>query len=58
MPLDVYRAVREDPRRFIVVPGHENPEFEEVVERHDRFNVVEKFGAAGRAAERHDTTGD
>ena len=38
--------------------GHENLALERVVERHDRVFVVEKFGTAGRIAERLDTTGD
>lgn len=37
-----YEAVRRNPRRFAILDGHEIPEVEEVVERHDRFLVVEK----------------
>jgi len=37
--------------RFIVLPGHENPEIESVVERHGEFLVVDKFGEAGEIAE-------
>ena len=37
-----YEAVRSNPRRFAILDGHEIPEVEEVVERHDRFLVVEK----------------
>jgi hypothetical protein len=40
-----YEGVRADPRRFAIVDGHELPEVEEVVERHDRYFVVEKTGA-------------
>lgn len=39
---DDYLAVREDSRRFFVVPGHELPEMEDVVERGETFYVVEK----------------
>ena len=39
-----YEAVRGNPRRFAVVAGHELPEVEEAVERHDRYLVVEKRG--------------
>jgi hypothetical protein len=39
-----YEAVRANPRRFAVVEGHELPEVEEVVDRHDRYLVVEKVG--------------
>src|SRR3954454_13499657 len=36
------RAVRASPDHFAVSPGHEHPEFERVVARHLRFDVVEK----------------
>lgn len=37
-----YERVHKDPKRFIVVRGHEVPAIERVVEQHDVFNVVEK----------------
>jgi len=37
-----YEAVRSDPLLFAIVPGHELPEAEDVVERHDRYAVVRK----------------
>jgi hypothetical protein len=37
-----YAGVREDPTRFIVVPGHEITETEHVLERHDGYLVVQK----------------
>ena len=39
-----YERVREDPRRFAIVDGHEILEAEAIVERHDRYLVVEKSG--------------
>ena len=48
---DVYTRVREEPRRFIVIPGHEDPKLERVVERHGDYLIVEKTGAAGEVAE-------
>src|SRR5215210_1058007 len=39
-----YEEVRANPRRFAVLDGHEIPEAEEIVERHDRYLVVEKAG--------------
>ena len=39
---DEYAAVRTNPRRFIVLPGHEILEAEEVVDRQEGFFVVEK----------------
>jgi hypothetical protein len=40
-----YETVRESPRRFAIVDGHEILEAEAIVERHDRYLVVEKSGA-------------
>ena len=53
LPLAVYEAVRANPRRFVVVPGHDN-DFERVVERADGYAIVEKVGQAGRVAEQTD----
>ncbi len=47
----VYARVREEPRRFLVIPGHEEPRLEKVVETHSGFLIVEKTGAAGEVAE-------
>lgn len=49
-----YEAVRADPRRFLVRPGHERDEIERVVERHDGYLVVEKTGGAAEVAQRTD----
>jgi hypothetical protein len=42
MPRDRYRAIRSNPRRFFVRPGHEIPDVEAVVEREETWFVVEK----------------
>jgi hypothetical protein len=39
-----YESIRENPRRFTIVDGHEILEAEEIVERHDRYLVVAKTG--------------
>jgi hypothetical protein len=39
-----YEALRANARRFAVLEGHEIPEVEHVVERSDRYIVVEKAG--------------
>ena len=44
----VYQRVRTHPLLFFVVPGHEDPQIEKVLERTPQYLVVEK---AGRAAE-------
>jgi hypothetical protein len=42
MTLVEYEAVRADPTRFAVKPGHELPEIEVVVEENPTYLVVEK----------------
>jgi hypothetical protein len=37
-----YESVRAHPARFVVLPGHELPDAERVVDRKDGFVVVEK----------------
>jgi hypothetical protein len=39
---DEYERVRARPRRFAIVDGHEIPEVETVIDRNDRYIVVEK----------------
>jgi len=39
-----YEGIRDNPRRFAIVEGHEILEAEEIVERHDRYLVVAKSG--------------
>jgi hypothetical protein len=48
-----YEAIRANPRRFVVVSGHES-DFEHVVDRGGRYSIVEKEGRAGRVAEQTD----
>jgi hypothetical protein len=48
-----YNAVRAHPRRFAIAAGHEVSEIETVVERHDRWAVVEAHDpVAAAVAER------
>jgi hypothetical protein len=49
-----YQEVRAHPRRFAVVIGHELPDVEDVVARHELHLVVEKRGEAGDIAEQTD----
>lgn len=46
LSLAEYEQVREDSRRFAVVPGHVIPDAEKVVSSHARYDVVEKVGDA------------
>lgn len=54
LTLPEYESVRENPRRFVVAFGHEIPEAETIVERHEDYLVVEKLGVSGAEAERLD----
>jgi len=47
---DAYLAVRREPRRFVVRPGHIYPEVENVVADFSAYVVVEKVAAAGELA--------
>lgn len=52
MTLGEYEALRESPIRFAVLPSeaHVIPEVEHVVEKTERYWVVEKTGTAGEMA--------
>jgi hypothetical protein len=50
VPVSVYEAVREHPRRFVLVPGHQR-EGEQVVAEDSGYVVVEKLGETGEVAE-------
>jgi hypothetical protein len=49
-----YERVRSHPRQFLIVNGHEQPEFETVVYAGEDYSVVEKQDEAGREAEARD----
>lgn len=40
--LEKYEEVRGDSRRFLIVPGHDIPEVEDVIERAERYAIVQK----------------
>jgi hypothetical protein len=40
-----YEGVREAPTRFLVIPGHQLDDLEEVIEDHEHHLVIEKPGA-------------
>jgi hypothetical protein len=44
VPIPQYERVRADPTSFILVPGHEDPTVEVVVERAEGYHVVRKQG--------------
>jgi hypothetical protein len=47
-----YERAHSQADRFVVLPGHEDPAIEHVVERRDGYLVVDKFGGAEGIAER------
>jgi hypothetical protein len=50
LSLAEYERVRADPLRFVIVPGHEIPEAEDVAERGEGFTVVRKHADAAPLA--------
>ena len=40
--IPTYERVRSDPALFVVVPGHEIPDVETIVEEHSGFDVIRK----------------
>jgi hypothetical protein len=54
LTLAEYEGVRTDGRRFFIAEGHELEGVETVVERHERYWVVQKTAGAARVAEQED----
>jgi hypothetical protein len=54
LTLGDYERVRQGPRQFMVYPGHEDLELENVVGANSDYLVVEKKDEAGRVAEAED----
>ena len=50
LELGEYERVRQNPRQFVIVPGHES-ERDRPFETHGRYAVVEKTGLGGAIAE-------
>src|SRR4051794_3775466 len=54
VPTAAYEWVRSDPHRFLIAPGHDTPEVEDVVRVENGFAVVAKQGEAARYVEHLD----
>jgi hypothetical protein len=54
LTLKLYEDTRADPAAFIVAPGHDRPEIEDVAVRGPGYQVVRKVGAAGALAREDD----
>lgn len=55
VPLRKYEEIRSDAALFFIVPGHDKPDYEDVVQQTDAFEVVRKRpGEPARVAEETD----
>lgn len=52
-----YEGVRANPRWFVILPGHQLPDVETVVEARSGYLIVEKQNQAAEVAEQHDPRG-
>jgi hypothetical protein len=52
IPHQEYVQIRRDPTEFVVVPGHEDAQVEQIVDATDRWVVVRKVGAGALVAKR------
>ena len=52
--LEEYESIRTSPVRFAIMPGHDHPDFERVVEQNERYALVEKLGEAAEVARKLD----
>jgi hypothetical protein len=52
IPPDRYAAIVRERYHFVLIPGHEEPRIERVVETEDTFHVVEKIGEAREQIDR------
>ena len=57
LTLEVYEDTRGAPDLFLVAPGHDLPEIEDVIRESEGFQVVRKRGGAAVLAARHDPRG-
>ena len=51
LSVDEYDDAHRERDRFVIAPGHEDDEIEQVVKRAKGYLVVDKFGEAERVAE-------
>ena len=50
-----YEQVRADPRRFVVVAGHHQPSYDEVIQEKPEFTIIDKTGEEGDLVEAEDS---
>ena len=51
LTVEEYEHIRSTGNRFLVRPGHYEPDIEEIVEGNDRFLVVAKLGSGASVSE-------
>jgi hypothetical protein len=51
LPLEIYKSIRADDRRFVIVPGHEMTQMEDVVVERSRWSVVRKHDDVAHVVE-------
>jgi len=51
LPLSIYRSIRADERRFLIRPGHNVPEMEDVVLEREHWAVVRKHDDVAHVVE-------
>jgi hypothetical protein len=51
LPLEIYKSVRADERRFVIRPGHDMPDMEDVVVSRTDWAVVRKHDAVAHVVE-------
>ena len=51
LPLPIYKSIRADDRRFVVVPGHAIPQMEDVVVERAQWAVVRKHDDVAHVVE-------
>jgi hypothetical protein len=54
LTLEEYERVRQDGTHFLLAPGHEDIEIEQVIGHRNDYVIVEKDGVAGLVAEDDD----
>jgi hypothetical protein len=53
-----YERVRSDPRHFVIVPGHEVPDVETVIELNEGWVIIEKAPEVSDIVEESDPRSD
>jgi hypothetical protein len=54
LTVEEYEHIRQESNRFVILPGHEEPAVEEIIDSTDRFLVVSKLGGGANVAEQLD----